>query len=246
MKFWFPPANWMRFPCIQTYLLGALHSRLKGTGIYLDRTGCQRGRSVTMGDLKRWSVTYTKHFKQKRKVYQDGFLELHNSTHKKAIKAQPTKFDRNVKKDDVVRSGETLAFDAYLVDIGDTDGDHKPVPNLNFQGRDEKITKKAGLFNGHKVEHNSDPIGSGKLNSGKNKAPSSRNLSPSQKIIREFKKNEINKYSSPRNCPDSTKASHSEWYVLYTTQIIQKLKKYHDGILRVAICGSQGRQVELQ
>ncbi|KAF5938521.1 hypothetical protein HYC85_022780 [Camellia sinensis] len=200
-----------------------------------------------MGDLKRWSVTYTKHIKQKRKVYQDGFLELHNSTHKIMLYDDCEKLldSRNVKKDDVVRSGETLAFDAYLVDIGDPDGDHKPVPNLNFQGRDEKITKKAGLFNGHKVEHNSDPIGNRKLNSGKNKAPSSRNLSPSQKIIREIKKNEINKYSSPRNCPDTTKASHSEWYVLYTTQIIQKSKKYHDGILRVAICGSQGRQVTL-
>ncbi|KAI7995078.1 hypothetical protein LOK49_LG11G02853 [Camellia lanceoleosa] len=207
----------------------------------------RKNESVTMGDLKRWSVTYTKHIKQKRKVYQDGFLELHNSTHKITLYDDCEKLldSRNVKKDDVVRSGETLAFDAYLVDIGDPDGDHKPVPNLNFQGRDEKITKKAGLFNGHKVEHNSDPIGNRKLNSGKNKAPSSRNLSPSQKIIREFKKNEINKYSSPRNCPDTTKASHSEWYVLYTTQIIQKSKKYHDGILRVAICGSQGRQVTL-
>lgn len=30
----------------------------------------------------KWSVTYTKHVKQKRKVYQDGFLELHMSTNK--------------------------------------------------------------------------------------------------------------------------------------------------------------------
>ncbi|CAK9159601.1 unnamed protein product, partial [Ilex paraguariensis] len=67
---------------------------------------------------------------------------------------------RFVKKEDVIRSGETLEFDAYLVDIGDPHGDHKPIPNLNFQGRDKK-----------------------NANSGKNKAPSS-NLSPSQKIIR--------------------------------------------------------------
>ncbi|GFZ01512.1 hypothetical protein Acr_15g0001210 [Actinidia rufa] len=149
-----------------------------------------------MGDVKRWSVTYTKHIKQKRKVYQDGFLELHNSIHKIMLYDNCEKLidSRIVKKDDVVRSGETLAFDAYLVDIGDLDGDHKPIPNVNSQGREKKITEKSGLFHGQKFKHNSFPI---------------------------------------------------EWQVLYTTQITQKAKRYHDGILRVAPCGSQGRQVTL-
>ena len=31
---------------------------------------------------QRWSVTYTKHIKQKRKIYQDGFLDLQFSTNK--------------------------------------------------------------------------------------------------------------------------------------------------------------------
>lgn len=35
-----------------------------------------------MADVKKWSVTYTKHVKQKRKVYQDGFLELDKTTNK--------------------------------------------------------------------------------------------------------------------------------------------------------------------
>lgn len=35
-----------------------------------------------MGGPEKWSVTYTKHIKQKRKVFQDGFLELDVLSHK--------------------------------------------------------------------------------------------------------------------------------------------------------------------
>ena len=34
-----------------------------------------------------------------------------------------------------------------------------------------------------------------------------------------------------------------EWEALYTTHITQKAKKYHDGFIRMIICGSEGRQV---
>ncbi|KAF7139128.1 hypothetical protein RHSIM_Rhsim07G0080700 [Rhododendron simsii] len=175
-----------------------------------------------MGDVKkRWSVTYTKHVKQKRKIYQDGFLELHDSSHKIMLYDDCEKLliCRIAKNDDVVKSGETLEFNSYLVDIGDLEGDHKNIPNANLPERDKKITDEAGLVCGRKFKHNSVPV--------------------------EFKKNEMNKYGAPRTCPDATKPSYSEWIVLYTTQITQKAKKYHDGILRVATCGSQGRQVTL-
>ncbi|XP_059644411.1 uncharacterized protein LOC132286161 isoform X2 [Cornus florida] len=174
-----------------------------------------------MGDVKRWSVTYTKHIKQKRKVYQDGLLELHTSTHKIMLYDDCEKLlvSRVVKKDEVVRCGETLTFDPYLVDVGDPEGDQKRIPDLNFQGRDKKVTEKSGPLSGKKFRNNSTSADDRKTNSGKNKAPTS-NLSPSQKFI-------------------------GEWQVLYTTQITQKVKKYHDGILKVASCGSQGRQVTL-
>ncbi|PWA36115.1 hypothetical protein CTI12_AA603130 [Artemisia annua] len=35
-----------------------------------------------------------------------------------------------VKLDDAVRSGETLTFGSYLVDIGDLHGESKPIPNV--------------------------------------------------------------------------------------------------------------------
>ncbi|WOG88103.1 hypothetical protein DCAR_0207337 [Daucus carota subsp. sativus] len=37
----------------------------------------------------------------------------------------------------------------------------------------------------------------------------------------------------------------SEWQVLYTAQLTQKAKKFHDGILKLSVCGSQRRQVFL-
>ncbi|XP_052210451.1 uncharacterized protein LOC127813490 [Diospyros lotus] len=196
-----------------------------------------------MSDLKRWSVTYTKHIKQKRKVYQDGFLELHGSIHKVLLYDNFEKLldSRILKKDEVVQSDETLAFDAYLVDIGDLDGNHKPIPNLNFQGRDQKINEKAGLFHGRKFKTNPVSAEEKKTNPGKKKSQS-KNLSPSQKIIREFKKNEINKYRAPGNSPVTINTSCTEWQVLYTAQITQKAKRYHDGILRVTPCGSQMKQ----
>jgi hypothetical protein len=44
---------------------------------------CVHEFTPTMADSKkRWTVTYTKHVKQKRKVYQDGFLVLNVSTGK--------------------------------------------------------------------------------------------------------------------------------------------------------------------
>lgn len=39
-------------------------------------------RNREMADARRWNVTYTRHLKQKRKVYHDGFLVLLSSTNK--------------------------------------------------------------------------------------------------------------------------------------------------------------------
>ncbi|MFS7923680.1 hypothetical protein Hanom_Chr03g00263621 [Helianthus anomalus] len=73
---------------------------------------------------------------------------------------------------------------------------------------------------------------------------SSTNLSPSQKLIREFKRREVNIYSSSPSHPDVVKDGSTEWQVLYTTQLTQKAKKFHDGILKVAVSGLRGRQVK--
>ncbi|KAL7597427.1 hypothetical protein Lser_V15G30262 [Lactuca serriola] len=186
-------------------------------------------------DVTRWSVTYTKHIKQKRKVYQDGFLDVQSSSHKVKLYDDCDKLldSKIVKLDDAVKSGETITLGAYLVDIGDPHGDSKPFPNLILQ-RDKSTADKAHMSNS-KTSKVSSRIGK----------TSSINLSPSQKIIREFKKREVKKYCSPPSCPDTSKDDSTEWQVLYTTQLTQKAKKFHDGILKVLISGLRGRQVIL-
>ncbi|KAH7513704.1 hypothetical protein FEM48_Zijuj11G0009300 [Ziziphus jujuba var. spinosa] len=176
-----------------------------------------------MEDVKRWSVTYTKHLKQKRKVYQDGLLDLHTPTNKLLLYDDCEKLleCRMLKKDEVVSCGETLTFNAYLVDVNASEGDQKPAtPASTSFARDCKIV-------------------------GKNKLRPT--LSPSQKIIRDFKKREVRKYATTPTAtsPDFMESNTREWEVLYTTQITQKAKKYHDGFLQLSTRGSFGRQVML-
>ena len=52
-----------------------------------------------------------------------------------------------------------LTFNAYLITVGDPEGDHKPVPALNCQGRDEKIVKKPSLLLGQKFRNHSVSFG---------------------------------------------------------------------------------------
>ncbi|XP_020239546.1 uncharacterized protein LOC109818477 isoform X2 [Cajanus cajan] len=190
-----------------------------------------------MGDSKRWTVTYTKHIKQKRKVYQDGFLNLHVSTSKVLLYDECEKLleCRLLKSDETVTSGETLVFNGYLVDIGDPEGDNKPESDFN----DDKKHKNQSRF-----RTPSDAKYS-KVNEKENVACVRRPLSPSQKIIREFKKRELLKYGSPKISQENPEPSTKEWHVLYTTQVTQKAKKYHDGFLRLVLRGFSGAQVML-
>ncbi|KAK4400277.1 hypothetical protein Sango_1133800 [Sesamum angolense] len=159
-----------------------------------------------MEDAQRWSVTYTKHVKQKRKVYQDGFLELQSSRHKVMLLDEWDKLleSRFVKKDDVIKSGETLAFECYLVDIGELCGGYKPTSTLN-QGKDRKVEEKSGSFYSSNSESNSVSID--RKSAFWRKKERVICLSPSQKMIRDFKKGEMNKFGSSPTCMDITKSS---------------------------------------
>ncbi|XP_022145926.1 uncharacterized protein LOC111015274 isoform X2 [Momordica charantia] len=194
-----------------------------------------------MGEVNRWKVTFTKHLKQKRKVYHDGFLDIHRSTNKALLYDECEKLleCRLLKQDEVICSGETLIFNSYLVDIDTPQGDHKPESGLNTQAGDDEISEKPGVLPGKNFRKNSGCFASAE----KNKTRTT--LSPSHKIIREFKKSRLKCYGSPQSSPDTRKTEETEWQVLYTTNITQKAKKYHDGFLKLSVCGSLGRQVML-
>ncbi|KAA3484397.1 Glycosyl transferase, family 31 [Gossypium australe] len=150
---------------------------------------------------------------------------------------------RMLRRDEVVSSAQTLTFAAYFVDVGLL----QSPPYLNFSDARKK---------GNEVK------------------PIDRSLSPSQKIIRvyyfdmnftcisEFKKNELQKYVALQTGPTTTKASvtviipgesissfahlvETEWQVLYTTQVAQKAKKYHDGFLKLVNSAALQRQIML-
>ncbi|KAJ1408190.1 hypothetical protein SESBI_23723 [Sesbania bispinosa] len=280
--------------------------------------------TTTMGDSKRWTVTYTKHIKQKRKFFKSIVGSDRKST---LILLNCDLYDecekllecRLLKKDETVTSGETLVFNGYLVDIGDSEGDNKLESDF-------KVDRK------NKNESRFRTPSDTKMNARENIARARKPLSPSQRIIKEFKKRELFKYGSPKISQETPKSdttgmslqvmlsdanrklldsrfvkkddiirpgesivfdtylvdigedqgSHRqdscvqgdnctnvermekmdrqqtsldsdahvtvgkrEWQVLYTTQLTQKAKKYHDGFLQLEICGSLGRQIVL-
>ncbi|KAF2298023.1 hypothetical protein GH714_007048 [Hevea brasiliensis] len=206
---------------------------------------------------KRWTVTYTKHIKQKRKVYQDGFLDLHLSTNKVMLFDECEKLleCRILKGEEVVSAGETLTFNGYFVDVGELEGevDQKPIPDLKLRGKERKILERPRPSLMHRHKFTSPSISSDDKDTAEKSKARLNNLSPSQKIIRvtgisEFKKSELQRYGALRSCPespDTLNAHVTEWQVMYTTQLTQKAKKYHDGFLRLTKSGSLGRQIML-
>ncbi|XP_022970028.1 protein ZGRF1 isoform X1 [Cucurbita maxima] len=197
-----------------------------------------------MAEMNRWKVTYTKHLKQRRKVYHDGFLDVHRSSNKTMLYDECEKLleCRILKQEEVVCSGETLIFNSYLVEIDTPLGDNKPESGLNFQAGHDEISEKSGVLRGKNFRNNSVCF-ENKASAEKNKTRPT--LSPSCKIIREFKKSRLKCYGSPQTSPDTRQTEETEWQVLYTSNITQKAKKYHDGFLKLLICGSLGRQVML-
>ncbi|KAL3738370.1 hypothetical protein ACJRO7_019838 [Eucalyptus globulus] len=174
----------------------------------------------------KWNVTFTKHLKQKRKVYRDGFLSLHSSSAKLVpsglghaviddrIFRHVMLYDdsdqllecRILKNDEVVCSGETLTFNAYLVDVGEPEGGQKPLDDTYARSRENKVPKRTNLLHRNKFVNISDCSGDEKTIVEKHKQQTI-SLSPSQKIIREFKKNEMNKYGTLQASPNSRTSS---------------------------------------
>ncbi|KAI9174627.1 hypothetical protein LWI28_020301 [Acer negundo] len=277
-----------------------------------------------MEDAKRrWCVTYTKHMKQKRKVYQDGFIDLHISTNKVKLYDDCEKLleCRILKKDEIISCGETLTFNAYFVDVGDPEefkkrelekyGTPQSSPDTKdtkttewqvlyttqltqkakkyhdgfvrlkicgsqgrqillfdetrklldsrFLRRDEVIKSSESVaFDGHLVEigeleENPEPLADLNVHrNNSNIAGKAEALHRQQNYIKninsdgkEFRKSEVSQYGAPQSGPDTINSSTYEWQVMYTTQVTQKAKKYHDGSLRLAIIGSFRRQVML-
>ncbi|XP_017701605.2 uncharacterized protein LOC103721443 isoform X1 [Phoenix dactylifera] len=209
---------------------------------------------------KRWTVTYTKHMKQKRKVYQDGVLEQSASGNKVMLYDDSEKLidSRFFKKGEVVECGRTLTMEAHLVDIGDPEANHKPLTNLNISRTDKKLNEMAGLQgqneNRKSMLQSKRPnkvlnaincsIRDNKKNTSDGRPPQKHSVAVPRSITVSTK-TEFGSSGAPQTRPNTTHTPLKEWNVLYTTQITQKAKRYHDGILRLALCGSHNNQIFL-
>ncbi|KAH7678949.1 hypothetical protein IHE45_06G028700 [Dioscorea alata] len=91
---------------------------------------------TNMSIVKRWAVTYTKHLKQKRKVYQDGVLELCGSGKKVLLYDDCEKLidSKFLKNDEVIECGRTVTLEAHLVDIGVLEESRAPLADINVTG----------------------------------------------------------------------------------------------------------------
>ncbi|CAN6483359.1 unnamed protein product [Victoria cruziana] len=169
-----------------------------------------------MQGVKKWSVTYTKHLRQKRKVYQDGVLELSSSNQKILLYDDCGKLldSRFLGKDEVVQSGSSLEFEAHLVDVDYLDSSEKEA-NLDAQKDEEKL-KRRFVFKGQSIS----------------------NLGSSKNIVQR-------KVGNLKNIPSGTQDTATEWHVLYTKQKSQKSKKFHDGFLHLTSSCLQKRKVIL-
>ncbi|XP_049935367.1 uncharacterized protein LOC116260144 [Nymphaea colorata] len=169
-----------------------------------------------MQGVKKWTVTYTKHLRQKRKVYQDGVLELSNSNQKILLYDDCGKLldSRFLRKDEIVQCGGSLEFETHLVDVGDPDSSEKRA-NPDAQNDEEKLAQRI-TFKGQTIS----------------------TLGSSKNIVQ-------HKVGNLRNIASGTQDTVTEWHVLYTKQKSQKAKKFHDGILRLITSGHQRRKVIL-
>lgn len=62
-----------------------------------------------------------------------------------------TKF---VKKDDLIKSGETITLDSHLVDLGELCRGHQPTFDLNSQEKGNKVSETSNSFYSYNSQSN--------------------------------------------------------------------------------------------
>ncbi|CAI0408789.1 unnamed protein product [Linum tenue] len=129
---------------------------------------------------------------------------------------------RVLKDEEIVSSCESLTFNSYLVDVADPEGHHVTVPGFR---REIRRCRSVDLVS--RLGRSSDvPL-----------------LILVVKVVcsSDFRKSELQKYEAPNNGKDTVTLGAAEWQVMYTSQMTQKAKKYHDGYMKLENRGSLGR-----
>lgn len=112
---------------------------------------CQNSLVTVESNITEWQVMYTTHVTQKAKKYHDGFLKLAISG---SLQRQVKLYDegrkllnsRFLRKEEIIRYGESIAFDAHLVDIGEPQAKLQVQVDVHIQENNHNVFQNAGMM----------------------------------------------------------------------------------------------------
>ncbi|XP_044945866.1 uncharacterized protein LOC123395023 isoform X1 [Hordeum vulgare subsp. vulgare] len=215
-------------------------------------SGCARSAGST---FQEWSALYTTQVSQKAKKYHDGFVKLVQSgLYSKQIvlldEDGQTLGTRHLKSGECVESGKKCSFPGYLIEIGE-------ATNLNKGGEPKSSEEPMVQTRPKRVENANSKMGIGTTSSLKFISPQksiqfvgfdeSKSEATSSSNKPELGKSEVAAAGSTGSLMGSADSSSKEieWSVLYTAQLNQKAKKFHDGVIRLVQAGPNAKQIVL-
>ncbi|XP_040383667.1 uncharacterized protein LOC107304949 [Oryza brachyantha] len=198
--------------------------------------------------FQEWNALYTTHLTQKAKKFHDGVVRLVQvGSHAKQIVLLDEEGEvlaiRYLKSGESVESGRKCHFPNYLIEICEVksekqalESDTSGKPMVQRSG--EKTSKKTGSDSTSKslkfitpqIFH--DLEGSKSSNTAGSSKPHPTRIG-------------VVDAGSSGNIMVSTDSGFKEWSALYTTQLTQKAKKYHDGVIKLVHIGSHAKQIVL-
>ncbi|KAF0913237.1 hypothetical protein E2562_020391 [Oryza meyeriana var. granulata] len=192
--------------------------------------------------FQEWSALYTNHLTQKAKKFHDGVVRLVQvGSHAKQVVLLDEEGEvlgiRYLKSGEYVESGKKCHFPNYLIEICEAKSEKKGVDS-NSSDEPMVRTRLSG-------ENTSDKTGSGPM------SKSLKFISPQNfHDLDESKSSSTAGSSEPETAKTGavdagSSGSNTEWSALYTTQLTQKAKKYHDGVIKLMQVGSHAKQIVL-
>uniref|UniRef100_A0ACD5XRE9 Uncharacterized protein n=1 Tax=Avena sativa TaxID=4498 RepID=A0ACD5XRE9_AVESA len=203
-------------------------------------SGCAKSDDST---FQEWYAMYTSQMTQKAKKYHDGFVRLRpmGSLSKQIILLDEDCVilgTRYLKSGECVESGKKCTFPNYLIEIGGKhNSSEEPVVQTGPKRAESCASNKVVIGATISLKFTS-PQKFPYRDKSKSEATSSSN-----KL--ELGKSEVEAAGSEGILIGSTDSSFKEWNVLYTAQLTQKAKKYHDGVIRLMQIGSHAKQIVL-
>ncbi|KAL5201618.1 hypothetical protein ABZP36_035972 [Zizania latifolia] len=201
--------------------------------------------------FQEWTALYTTHLTQKAKKYHDGVVRLVQvGSHAKQIVLLDEEGEvlgiRYLKSGESVESGKKCHLPNYLIEICEAKSEKKGVEPTCTEQSMAQTRQRSG-------ENRSKKMGSGPM------SKSLKFIRP--KILHDLEESKSENTpgsSKPKatkvevvasgisgNIMDLTDSGFQEWNALYTTQLTQKSKKYHDGVIKLMQIGSHAKQIVL-